>query len=75
MKTPLIERMEKKGAPNAWIAEVRAMMNEIEDLKETAQAYLGVIDALAREKEGLEKRFDAACRLLKLYGLLEDNDD
>ncbi len=58
MKTPLIERMEKKGAPKAWITEIRALMNEIESLNETKQEYLDVINTLARENEALRKDDD-----------------
>ena len=54
MKTPLIERMEKKGAPKTWIREVQTKNNRIEQLLELKEEYLNVIDLLAREKEQLE---------------------
>ena len=48
-KTPLIERMEKKGAPKSWIAEVRGLHVNIKELLRTVNYYLDIIDKLARE--------------------------
>ncbi len=48
-KTPLIERMEKKGAPKSWIAEVRGLHVNIKELLRTVNYYLDIIDNLARE--------------------------
>ena len=48
-KTPLIERMEKKGAPKSWIAEVRGLHVNIKELLRTVNYYLDIIDKLAKE--------------------------
>ena len=48
-KTPLIERMEKKGAPKSWIAEVRGLHVNIKELQNLNNHYLDIIDKLARK--------------------------
>jgi hypothetical protein len=48
-KTPLIERMEKAGAPKTWILEVLKFARELKEAKDKANEYLGVIDELARQ--------------------------
>lgn len=52
-KTPLIERMEKKGAPKNWIAEVRGLHLKIKELRSLNVSYLDIIDKLARQVEEL----------------------
>ena len=52
-KTPLIERMEKKGAPKSWIREVKTKDDRIERLLEIKETYLNIIDSLARQVEEL----------------------
>ena len=46
---PLIERMEKKGAPKSWVAGVNKLNLEIKKLKERNETYLNIIDKLARQ--------------------------
>lgn len=53
-KTSLIERMEKKGAPKAWVAEVRTLLRIIKEMDEILETYLNIIDNLARRVEALE---------------------
>ena len=48
-KTTLIERMEKKGAPKRWIAEVRKLHVKIKELRGLKNEYLDIIDKLARQ--------------------------
>ena len=55
---PLIERMEKKGAPKSWVAGVNKLNLEIKKLKELNKEYLNVIDLLACEKELLTKNVE-----------------
>ncbi len=50
-KTTLIERMEKKGAPKAWIAAVRNLHAQIKELRRLNENYLEIIDKLARQVE------------------------
>ena len=50
-KTTLIERMEKKGAPKSWIAEVRSLHVTIKGLRRLNNEYLDIIDKLARQVE------------------------
>ena len=54
MKTPLVDRMLKKGAPNAWIIEVEQLERKIERLTVTKEEYGGYVDALARQVEELK---------------------
>ena len=49
MMKPLIERMEKKGAPKSWVAGVNKLNLEIKKLKELNEGYLNIIDKLARQ--------------------------
>ena len=57
-KTTLIERMEKKGAPKSWIAEVRKLHSEIKELRSLNNSYLDTIDKLARQVEELKGEND-----------------
>ena len=57
-KTTLIERMEKKGAPKSWIAEVRSLHLKIKELRSLNESYLDIIDKLARQVEGLKGEND-----------------
>ena len=50
-KTTLIERMEKKGVPKSWIAEVRSLHFKIKELRRLNNEYLEIIDKLARQVE------------------------
>jgi len=50
-KTTLIQRMEKKGAPKSWIAEVRSLHVTIKGLRRLNNEYLDIIDKLARQVE------------------------
>jgi len=52
-KTTLMERMEKKGAPKSWIAEVRSLHLKIKELRSLNRSYLDIIDKLARQVEEL----------------------
>ena len=54
MKTPLVDRMLKKGASKAWIIDVEQLERKIERLTVTKEEYAGYIDALARQVEQLE---------------------
>ena len=54
MKTPLVDRMLKKGAPKAWTIEVELLLGKIDCLEVTKEEYAGYIDALARQVEQLE---------------------
>jgi len=54
VKTPLIERMQKRHAAKSWIKEVEAKDREIERLEETKDQYLNIINLLACEKEQLK---------------------
>ena len=53
MKTPLVDRMLKKGAPKAWSIEVELLQGKIDYLTATKEEYVGIIDALARQVERL----------------------
>lgn len=53
-KTPLIERMAKKGAPKSWITEIVSLYLQIENLQKTIDEYLDIIDVLARRVEAFE---------------------
>lgn len=57
-KTTLIERMEKKGTPKSWIAEVRSLHFEIKELRRLNNEYLEIIDKLARQVENLKGEYD-----------------
>ena len=52
-KASLVERMEKKGAPKAWIREVNTKDDRIERLLEIKETYLNIIDKLAKQVEDL----------------------
>ena len=52
-KTPLIERMEKKGAPKSWIREIVSLYLQIKTLQKTLNEYLDIIDILARQVENI----------------------
>jgi len=54
MKTPLVDRMLKKGAPKAWSIEVELLQAKIDYLTATKEEYAGIIDILARRVEKLE---------------------
>ena len=55
MKTPLVDRMLKKGAPKAWTIEVELLLREIDDLTATKEEYVGYIDMLALQVEELKE--------------------
>ena len=57
-KTTLTERMEKKGAPKSWIAEVRSLQLKIKELRSLNKSYLDIIDKLARQVEDLKGEND-----------------
>lgn len=54
-KSTLLERMEKKGAPKSWIAEVRNLYAQIKRLQENNKMYLEIIDRLARQVEAADE--------------------
>ncbi len=65
MKTPLIERMEKRKAPKSWIAEVAKLQRTINEKDVKIEEYSNIIDVLAVEKEYLQRQYvdvvDRAC--------------
>ena len=51
MKT-LIEKMQsRQDIPKAWVAELRAIMNQLEEVEGKAAEYLLIIDRLARSQD------------------------
>ena len=52
-KTPLIERMEKNGAPKSWIRDIKTKNDRNKRLLEIKETYLNIIDKLARQVEEL----------------------
>ena len=73
-KTPLPIRMEKYGAPKAWIVEVMQKNAKIGKLEKQIDEYGNIIDLLAREKEEwllerarLEAELAGCRKLVKSY--------
>ena len=50
-KRSLIERMVKKRAPQAWVAEVKALVRTIEEKDAKIREYGEIIDTLARQAD------------------------
>lgn len=50
-KRTLLERMEKKGVPKTWLAEINILYAQIKALSRKIVEYGRIIDQLAREKE------------------------
>jgi len=67
-KTPLLIRMEKYGAPKAWIVEVMQKNAKIDQLLQLNEEYLDIIDTLARENEQYQQAFE------KRFGALDGED-
>lgn len=59
-KKTLIQRMAGRDAPKVWATEVRAMLNEIGELKRERDEYLAVIDNMATELEDFRRHIEQA---------------
>lgn len=54
-KTPLIQRMEKAGAPKTWISEVRKIQAALAKCEQSRTEYIDIIDVLAQQLEREEE--------------------
>jgi len=53
MKKTLIERMEAKGVPKAWVNEVKAMLNHVDQLDHDNDILIRQVASLAIDRQDL----------------------